>query len=312
MASKKEFILPTVVLTVICLVASAALAFTNQITVPLIAAAQEAAAREARLLVLPEADDFTQVTGYTTENVIDVYQANNGAGYAITASAKGYAGDLQVMVGITSEGTIADTQVMISEETPGLGSRVAEEPYRSQYRGKDANLDGVDMISGSTVSSGAFEAAVNAAFKAYAEVSGADLGVAEPADPRETMFPGVELTPIEVADAEEAYRAGNQGYLLLVTVPGYNDSRMEVYAGVDAEGKIVGVALGENGESAGVGTKVGEPEHTSKFVGKDAGNVAEVDVVSGATTSSGTFLSGVEKALSLITPEMLAELEVTK
>ena len=152
MASKKELILPTIVLTVICLVASAALALTNQITAPLIAAAQEAAAREARLLVLPEADDFTQVTGCTTENVIDVYEANNGAGYAITASAKGYAGDLQVMVGITSEGTIADTQVMISEETPGLGSRVAEEPYRSQYRGKDANLDGVDMISGSTVS----------------------------------------------------------------------------------------------------------------------------------------------------------------
>ena len=311
MASKKEFILPTLVLTIICVVASAALAFTNQITAPLIAAAQAAAAREARLTVLPEADDFTQITNFTTENVVDVYQANNGAGYAITASAKGYAGDVQVMVGITDEGTIADTQVMISEETPGLGSRVAEEPYRSQFRGKDANLEGVDMISGSTVSSGAFEAAVDAAFKVYAEVSGADLGV-EASDPRETMFPGVALTSIEVADAVEAYRAENQGYLLLVTVPGYNDSLMEVYAGVDAEGKIVGVALGANGESVGVGTRVGDPEHTSKFVGKDAGNVAEVDVVSGATTSSGTFLSGVEKALSLITPEMLAELEVTK
>ncbi|MBP0963520.1 MAG: FMN-binding protein [Oscillospiraceae bacterium] len=311
MASKKEFILPTLVLSVICVVASAALAFTNQITAPLIAAAQAAAAREARLTVLPEADDFTQISNFTTENVVDVYEANNGAGYAITASAKGYAGDLQVMVGITADGTIADTQVMISEETPGLGSRVAEEPYRSQFRGKDANLEGVDMISGSTVSSGAFEAAVDAAFKVYAEVSGADLGVEAP-DPRETMFPGVALTPIEVADAVEAYRAENQGYLLLVTVPGYNDSLMEVYAGVDAEGKNVGVALGANGESVGVGTRVGDPEHTSKFVGKDAGNVAEVDVVSGATTSSGTFLSGVEKALSLITPEMLAELEVTK
>ena len=312
MANKKEMILPALVLTVICLVASAALAFTNQITAPLIAQAQEEAAREARLQVLPEADDFTQISDFTTQGVVDVYQGNNGAGYAITAAAKGYAGEIQVMVGITDQGTIADTQVMISGETPGLGSRVAEEPYRSQFRGKDANLDGVDMISGSTVSSGAFEAAVNAAFKVYAEVSGADLGVAEPADPRETMFPGVALTPIDVPNAVEAYRAENEGYLLLVTVPGYNDSQMEVYAGVDADGKLVGVALGANGESPGVGTRVGEPEHTSKFVGKDAGNVAEVDVVSGATTSSGTFLSGVEKALSLITPEMLAELEVTK
>ena len=305
-------ILPTVVLTVICLVASAALALTNQITAPLIAQAQEAAAREARLMVLPDADDFTQITDFSTENIIDVYEAKNGAGYAITATAKGYAGDLQVMIGITSEGTIADTQVMISEETPGLGSRVAEEPYRSQYRGKNASLDGVDMISGSTVSSGAFEAAVNAAFKVYAEVSGADLGLEEPADPRETMFPGVALTPIEVADAIEAYRAEDQGYLLLVAVPGYKNSQMEVFAGVDAEGKLVGVALGANSESPGVGTKVGEAEHTSKFVGKDANNVEEVDIVSGATTSSGSFMNGVKKALSLITPEMLAELEVSK
>jgi len=312
MLNKKDLLMPTIVLTVICLVASAALAFTNQITAPMIAEAQAEAARQARLLVLPEADDFTQITNFTTENVVEVYEANNGAGYAITAAAKGYAGDVHVMVGITAEGTIADTQVMISEETPGLGSRVAEEPYRSQYRGKDASLEGVDMISGSTISSGAFETAVKAAFNAFAEVSGVDIGVAEPADPRETMFPDAALTPIDVPEAVEAYQAENQGYLLLVTVPGYNDSQMEVYVGVDADGKIVGVALGANGESPGVGTKVGEPEHTSKFIGKDAATVAEVDVVTGATTSSGTFLSGVEKALSLITPDMLAELEVSK
>lgn len=309
MKNKKELLMPTVVLTVICLIASAALALTNNITAPLIAAAQAESARQARLVVLPEADDFTQVTAYTTENIVDVYAANNGTGYAITATAKGYAGPIQVMVGITAEGTIAETQVIVSEESPGLGSRVAEEPYRSQFCGKDASLEGVDMISGSTISSAAFESAVASAFKVYAEVSGADLGLEEAVDPRTTFFPNSELTPIELEGAEEAYRAGASGYVLLVTVPGYNDSVMEVFAGIDANGKLVGVALGANGESAGVGTRVGEPEHTAKFVGRDIGNVAEVDVVTGATTSSGTFMTGVEKALGLVTPEMLAELQ---
>jgi len=210
MLNKKDLLMPTIVLTVICLVASAALAFTNQITAPMIAEAQAEAARQARLLVLPEADDFTQITNFTTENVVEVYEANNGAGYAITAAAKGYAGDVHVMVGITAEGTIADTQVMISEETPGLGSRVAEEPYRSQYRGKDASLEGVDMISGSTISSGAFETAVKAAFNAFAEVSGVDIGVAHPADAFDYMclmeFPSPSLPP----EAAEDYQAQNQ------------------------------------------------------------------------------------------------------
>ena len=312
MKNKKDLIMPTLVLTVICLVASAALGFTNQITQPIIAAAQEAAAREARLQVLPSADDFTQVTGYTTENIVDVYEANNGAGYAITANAKGYGGNLQVMVGIDAEGKIADTQVLICNETPGLGSRVAEDPYRSMYPGKGADLEGVDIISGSTVSSRAFEAAVLSAFQVFGEVSGADVGAA--ADPRETMFPGVELVPIQLEGAKEAYRAGNQGYVVVCTVMGYHEDLMEVITGIDAEGTIVGVGLGENGETPNLGTQVGSAEHTAKFVGKTLATLGEVDAVSGATVSSAAFRSGVEKALYIVTPDLLAELaeEVTK
>ena len=308
MRNKKDFILPTVVLTIICLVAAAALAVTNQITQPLIAAAQEAAATEARLQVLPDADDFTQVSDFTMENIVDVYEANNGAGYAITANAKGYGGTLQVMIGITADGQIADTQVMISEETPGLGARVQEEPYRSQYRGKDANLEGVDVISGSTVSSKAFESAVETAFKAYAEVSGNDIGVEEPADPRETLFEGAQLTPIDLAGASEAYRAENQGYLVVCTVLGYHGDEMEVITAIGADGKIIGVGLGSNGETPGVGTRVGDEAYTVQYIGKDLTTLNEVDAVTGATVSSGAFRSGVEKALNLVTSDLLAEL----
>ena len=52
----------------------------------------------------------------------------------------------------------------ISDETPGLGSRVAEEPFTSQFAGiaiDDVRLDGeIDAITGSTISSTAVVEAV--------------------------------------------------------------------------------------------------------------------------------------------------------
>jgi electron transport complex protein RnfG len=309
MTSKKEFIMPTLVLTIICLVAAAALAFTNQVTEPLIAQAQAEAANAARVLVLPQADSFTQITDYKTENVYEVYKADNGSGYAITTIAKGYGGNLQVMVGISSEGTISGTQVMICNETPGLGDRVQKDPYRSQYVGKDASLEGVDIISGSTVSSRAFESAVKTAFMAYSEVSGNPSGLEGKVDPRKTLFPGVELTPIDLPSAKEAYRAGNEGYLIVTTAIGYYETEMEVITAIGADGKIVGVGLGANQETEGVGTQVGEYDYTTQYIGKDINDIEGVDVVTGATVSSQSFELGVKKALRIVTPEMLAELQ---
>lgn len=309
MTSKKDLIMPTLVLVVICLVAAAALALTNQVTAPIIAQAQAEAANAARILVLPEADTFTEITDYKTENVYEVYKANNGAGYAITSSAKGYAGELQVMVGISSEGTITGTQVMICGETPGLGDRVQKDPYRSQYDGKDASLEGVDVISGSTVSSKAFEGAVKTAFMVYGEVSGNPSGLEGKVDPRETLFPGIELIPIDLPAAKEAYRAGNEGYLIVTTAIGYYETEMEVVTAIGADGKIIGVGLGANEETEGYGTQIGEYEYTNQYIGKNASNIDEVDVATGATVSSESFEVGVKKALKIVAPEMLAELQ---
>ena len=65
---KWENLKPIVVLTVICLVVSAALAGTYNLTKPVIDAAKAAQANEALAAVLPEGADFEEVT-VTAENV---------------------------------------------------------------------------------------------------------------------------------------------------------------------------------------------------------------------------------------------------
>ncbi len=172
--SSKDMIKPIIVLSIICLVLSGALALTNNVTAPIIEASEKAAAEAARAEVLPAADGFTQVDGTFGDSVVGVYAADNGAGYVVQILRDGYGGKntLSVMVGIDSEGLISATKVMAHKETPGLGSRVSEPEFGSQFVGKDASLAGVETISGATISSGHFINAVKEAFAAYETAKG--------------------------------------------------------------------------------------------------------------------------------------------
>ena len=82
---RKEFVMPIAVLTIICLVMAALLAFTNGVTDPIIKKAEQQAAQQARLEVLPQAANFERVDIDPAElpsSVTDVYKATNDTGYA--------------------------------------------------------------------------------------------------------------------------------------------------------------------------------------------------------------------------------------
>ena len=164
---------PIVVLGVICVIVTGALAATNGVTAPIIQAATEAAETAARTELLPEADSFTEVKDVAVENVSGIYTADNGAGAVITASGKGYGGDVVVMVAFGPDDTIKQIKVTEQAETKGIGSKVAATPsYWENYMGLDAsdalvlNQD-VDAVTSATVSSTALINAVNSAIEAY-------------------------------------------------------------------------------------------------------------------------------------------------
>lgn len=164
---------PIVVLCAICVAVTAALAATNQATAPVIAAATAEAQRQARMELLPDADNFTEVTGIQVENVSAIYTADNGAGVVITSTAKGYGGTMTVMTAFTPDGTIRQLKVTENKETKGIGSNVASSAsYWEKYAGLSAEKalvlkTDVDAYSGATISSKALNAAVNSAIEAY-------------------------------------------------------------------------------------------------------------------------------------------------
>ena len=163
---------PIVVLGVICIVVTGALAATNQVTAPIIEAATIAAQNAARFELLPEADDFTAVEGISVENVSDVYVANNGTGAVVTCAAKGYGGTITVMVAFNPDDSVKQIKITEQAETAGLGSKIqSEASFADSFAGlpaEDFTVSDIAAISGATISSKAVTAAVNAAIDAYA------------------------------------------------------------------------------------------------------------------------------------------------
>ena len=169
MSITKHFIQPIVVLMAICLVISTALAFTNDVTAPVIEKAAAEKAEAARKDVLPDADSFElmQLSGLP-ETVTEVYQAANGSGYVFMLTAKGYGGDMNLICGMDADGNIIACKTLSHSETSGLGSKVADDGYRNQYTGVNTDtLGNVQAISGATISSNAYKNAVGDAFAAY-------------------------------------------------------------------------------------------------------------------------------------------------
>ncbi len=95
---------------------------------------------------------------------IIVFPAMNGgklSGVAFEVFAKGFGGDIGVMVGFSMEDeTLSGIGITTMKETPGIGSRVAEQDYTSQFKGHPTDKVGlrsgggnIDAVSGATVSS---------------------------------------------------------------------------------------------------------------------------------------------------------------
>jgi len=171
MKSFKEYMMPSLILVVICLVVTFALDRTYTVTEPIIKMAAEKQAEEARNLVLPGSEGFELLasTENTTvqlidlkNNVTDVYQAKNGTGFVVTTNDKGYGGKIKVITGFSKDGKIEAVMLLEQKETPGLGTKVGEDPFINQFVGTDTT-DSVDTISGATISSKAMIRAVDSA-----------------------------------------------------------------------------------------------------------------------------------------------------
>ena len=310
MSMFKEFAMPPLVLTVIAAVVTGALVATESITTPIIEQQAAAAADAARAVVLPAADSFNQLTvDEMPEGGIDVYEATNGSGYVVTTQTKGYGGMLKVMVGIDSNGLITGTEVLENKETQGLGSKVSEHAFMDQYIGKDSNLEGIEAIGGTTISSNAFTKAVRIAYEVYGQAAGVEIAGVEREpisdEVKAELFPNVTSFQ-KYAVEGEAYRAGNEGYIIVTTSAGFAGD-VTTAIGLDNNGAITGVVFTETSETQDYGEQYTRNSWKTAQVGKTSAD--ELDMISGATITGDALKQNFAQAFELLPTLADASLE---
>lgn len=175
----KKQVLNILRLTLTLLVITGAMALllagVNALTADRIDANKQEKTANAVRVVLPNAEDPKQLTDYPkTDGVTAVYEDANG--YAVRVTVPGFGGDLDMMVGVSKDGTVTGVSIISHTETPGLGALAAAtnekgEKFRTQFIGvseeqavvKD-NGD-IEALTSATITSRAVTNGVNLALR---------------------------------------------------------------------------------------------------------------------------------------------------
>ena len=128
--------------------------------------------------LLPGSTTF-ELEPYTgeDENIHYVYKGETG--YVIATQTYGYAGYIQMLIGVHNDGYVTGLQVRNMEETYGLGAEALTDwEFLAQFLRSEGDAEigtNVDAITGATVTSKAIARSVNSA---VGFVTGADTSSA--------------------------------------------------------------------------------------------------------------------------------------
>lgn len=171
----KDVIRIIATLTIIGVIAGGSLSLVNNWAAPKIAVNQKAETERAIFLVHPEGKKYEPVQSKDFEAYKVFDEQNNFFGYSLVYSGNGFQGKIKLMIGLSPAlDKISSIEVLEQSETPGLGTKILEAPYKEQYNGltpvpviklvkgvEPSNPNEVQSITGATISSRAVVTIVN-------------------------------------------------------------------------------------------------------------------------------------------------------
>ncbi len=162
-------------LMVIGVIAGGVLALVNIWAEPRIAANQKRETEEAIYLVQKSGKSYEEIKTIKGKLFKVFDKQNNPVGYSFVYEGNGFQGKIRLMIGLEPElNKVTSIEILEQTETPGLGTKVIEHPYKDQYNGLtiDAGIEWVkgkkpvkpneiQAITGATISSKSVVAIVN-------------------------------------------------------------------------------------------------------------------------------------------------------
>ena len=171
--NKAVHILLTLMVTGI--IAGGVLALVNIWAEPRIAANQKRETEEAIYLVQKNGKSYEEIKTVKGE-LFKVFDGQkNPVGYSFVYEGNGFQGKIRLMIGIEPGlDKVTSIEILEQTETPGLGTKVTEHPYKDQYNGltigtgiewvkgkKPIKPNEIQAITGATISSKSVTAIVN-------------------------------------------------------------------------------------------------------------------------------------------------------
>ncbi len=175
----KDILRIGIVLFIICALIALLLSAVNELTKEKIEENAQARMDESISVIFGDGIQTSLIDKSFNDPVKQVYEVKdaNGhlQGYAVYAVPVGFKGDIEIMVGVTVAGNCKSVEIISMSETPGLGTKVGNEDFLSQYHNKYGSLvlgEDIIPVAGATISSKTVNGAVNEAINAVGGIIG--------------------------------------------------------------------------------------------------------------------------------------------
>ncbi|MBR6028808.1 MAG: FMN-binding protein, partial [Clostridia bacterium] len=232
---------------------------------------------------------------------------------APSASAKGFGGDVTVRVLFDEDGsTILGIAVDTPNETDGIGQRCSTDEFTAQFAGKTLPVtvgDGVDILSGATITSNAAIKALNSLasvsepITVLSEGKEGQLGVTDSGAFKlipsgsysgettvKVIVKNGAVTEAEIVPAAAAAPAGNQKS---ATAKGFGDGDVTVTVILDGN-TITAIDIDAESQTPGLGQNAMQDSFKNQFIGKTIPvDAAEIDVIASATITTNAVIEAV-------------------
>ena len=146
----RSAVMQVVVLTLVCIISSLALALVNDLTKEKIEYQRELAESRAVGAALLSGD--LQCDNRPSEDAINLldWKDEDGnpkkiclgklggkiVGVAFTSVGEGYGGNIRIMMGVDLSGKVVGIEILEHLETPGLGANIDSKSFKGQFEGK--------------------------------------------------------------------------------------------------------------------------------------------------------------------------------
>ena len=167
------------VLFVVGITSAFLLSFVYKQTAPVISKYREESLKKSLSEVY--IDPSVRFEEMKADTLWKVFKGEKYVGLIFRSEKKGYSGKIRPIVGVDSIGKIIRVKMPKEElsETPGLGMKIAEEPFLNQFDNltadeiflkKDKQQGKIDAVTSATISSRAATDAVREGLKKYKEL----------------------------------------------------------------------------------------------------------------------------------------------